>query len=58
MFVCAAAFLAHLAKNYSPDIVPHLLANIAAFVWAVALSALAMLAPLVVFGSEILTRIR
>jgi hypothetical protein len=37
---------------------PHLLVNIADFAWAVGLSALAMLAPLAVFGSELLTRMR
>jgi hypothetical protein len=36
---------------------PRLLANIAAFAWAVALCALAMLAPLAVFGSGVLMRI-
>ena len=38
--------------------IPRVLANIAAFAWAVALSGIAMLAPVAVLGSTILTRIR
>ena len=37
---------------------PRLLVNVAALAWVVALCALSMLAPLAVFGSEILTRIQ
>jgi hypothetical protein len=38
--------------------VPRVLVNLAAFVWAALLCALAMLAPLAVFGSGILIRIQ
>ena len=38
--------------------IPRIVINIAAFAWAVALSAIAMLAPLAILGSAVLTRIR
>ena len=38
--------------------VPRVLANVAAFAWAVALCAISMLAPIGVFGSAVLNRIR
>ena len=37
---------------------PRVLANIAAFAWAITLCALSMLAPITVLGSAILTRMR
>jgi hypothetical protein len=48
-----ARFQSPLQKN-----LPRVLANVAAFAWAVTLCAVAMLAPLAVFGSTVLTRIR
>jgi hypothetical protein len=38
--------------------IPRVFVNIAAFTWAVALTAVAMLAPLAILGGSVLTRIR
>jgi predicted lipid-binding transport protein (Tim44 family) len=48
-----AKFQRSLLKRF-----PYILVNIAAFVWAITLCALSMLAPLVLFGTSILNRIR
>ena len=48
-----ARFQRHLQRG-----MPRVLANIAAFAWAVALCAISMLAPIGVFGSAVLNRIR
>jgi len=38
--------------------IPRILANIAAFAWAITLCALSMLAPITLFGSAVFTRMR
>ena len=50
---CVARFQPLLQKG-----MPRVLANIAAFAWAIFLCALSMLAPVAILGSEVLRRIR
>ena len=50
---CVARFQPQLQKG-----MPRVLANIAAFAWAIVLCALSILAPIAILGSEVLTGIR